>query len=364
MNVDKNKILYLSFNQDQTCINMGTTEGFVIYSLDPFKIKYEHKFGKGIGIAEIYLTSNVIGLVGGGDDPKYPTNKLVIWDDYQEKEIGEVDSGHRIVGVKFNKEHFAVVCNNSVKLYHLRTMQFVLKVDTYDNRVGVCSLSATPTSPILVTPGIKPGYVNIVNYETGITKTFKCHDNPIHNICLNADSTKIATAGNLGTLIRIHDVATQTKFRELRRGSDSCDIHNIHFSKDSKCLVVTSSKNTIHVFSLCKEYKNTKSSLKPLGLGLFNKFFNSEWSLFSIPWKLTPTDDSDIDNKSNIDNKYSKHISSIPICDEKEETYKMFTIGHNGKYISHQFQFNPAKLEKLKSGNLFEIEKMTQKDVK
>lgn len=361
MSSDNPKILHLSFNQDYTCINCGTTDGFIIYNIDPFKIRYQQKFGKGIGICEIYLTSNLIALVGGGDDPKYSTNKLVIWDDFQGKEIAEVDSGHRIVGVKFNDKCFAIVCKNSVKLYNFMDMKFLAKVDTYDNPNGVCSLSTNPTSPIMVTPGIKAGHINIINYQTGARKSFRCHDNPIHNISLNSDATKIATAGTLGTLIRIFDLATQTKFREVRRGSDACDIHDIHFSKDSKCLAVTSSKNTVHIFSLCKEYNNTKSSLKPLGL--FSGFFNSEWSLFSIPWKVQVVDDENSDDE-NSDPLSAKHICSIPLCDEKDETYKMFTMGYDGKFTTHQFQFNPAKLEKLKSGSLFQIEVMTPSDTK
>lgn len=357
---DKSKILYLSFNQDYSCISCGTTDGFVIYNIDPFKIRYQQKFGKGIGIAEIFYTSNLIALVGGGDDPKYPTNKLVIWDDYQGKAIADIDAEHRICGVKFNKETFAIVCQNSVKLFNFREMTFLDKIDTYDNPNGVCALSGNDQCKILVTPGTKPGYVNIFNYETKTQKSFKCHDHPITSLSLNSDATKIATASDQGTLIRVFDLPTQTKFREVRRGSDTCDIHDIHFSKDSKCLVVTSSKNTIHIFSLCKEYKNTTSNLQ--SLGLFSGFFNSEWSLFSVPWKVPTRDESD-DSDEEIDPMLAKHISAIPLCDDKEEIYKMFTIGYDGRFVTNQFQFNPAKMEKLKSGSLFQLEHINPSEI-
>ena len=137
MSSDNAKILYLSFNQDYSCISCGTTDGFVIYNIDPFKIRYQQKFGKGIGIAEIFYSSNLIALVGGGDDPKFSTNKLVIWDDYQGKEIADVVAEHRILGVKFNKECFAIVCQNSVKLYQFRDMKFLTKIETFDNPNGV-----------------------------------------------------------------------------------------------------------------------------------------------------------------------------------------------------------------------------------
>lgn len=358
----ESKILYLSFNQDYTCINCGTTDGFVIYNIDPFKVKYQQKFGKGIGIAEIFYTSNLMALVGGGDNPKYPTNKLVIWDDYQAKQIADIDAEHRIYGVKFNKECFAIVCQNSVKLYSFRDMTFIDKIETYDNPTGICELSNNENARVLVTLGSKPGYINIFNYETKTQKSFKCHDHQITCLSLNSDATKIATSGDKGTLIRVFDLPTQTKFREVRRGSDSCEIYGIHFSKDSKCISVTSSKNTIHVFSLCKEHPNVGTTLSPLGL--LNNYFNSEWSLFSVPWK--PADvDSDSDEERDKDVLRYKHIAGIPVCDDKEEIYKMFTIGYDGRFVTNSFQFNPAKIERLKSGSLYQLENSFQsEDVK
>ena len=91
---------------------------------------------------------------------------------------------------------------------------------------------------------------------------------------------------------------------------------------------------------------------------MFSGFFNSEWSLFSIPWKAPTAEDQNDDE--TLDPLIGKHICAIPICEEKEETYKMFTVGYDGKFMTHQFQFNPEKLEKLKSGNIFNIEATTQ----
>lgn len=44
----------------------------------------------GIGIIEMLYKSNLMALVGGGPNPKFPKNKVIIWDDYESKVVGEV----------------------------------------------------------------------------------------------------------------------------------------------------------------------------------------------------------------------------------------------------------------------------------
>jgi len=38
---DSKKLLYLNFNQDNTCISLGTDKGFIIYNISPFKEMYK-----------------------------------------------------------------------------------------------------------------------------------------------------------------------------------------------------------------------------------------------------------------------------------------------------------------------------------
>lgn len=38
--------------------------------------------GGGIAIAEMLYKTNLVALVGGGPTPKFPSHKVVLWDDY------------------------------------------------------------------------------------------------------------------------------------------------------------------------------------------------------------------------------------------------------------------------------------------
>lgn len=106
------------------------------------------------------------------------------------------------------------------------------------------------------------------------------HDTTIRCIALNLLGTKLATASERGTLIRVFDTTTGTKLTELRRGTNPATIYCINFDHDSSKLVVSSDHGTIHIFNLGEDRAREVSSLT-----LIPDYFKSQWSFckFTIP---------------------------------------------------------------------------------
>ena len=62
--------------------------------------------GGGIGIIEMLYRCNLVALVGGGKNPKFPPNKLILWDDAQFKSIGEISFLTEIKALKLRTSRF------------------------------------------------------------------------------------------------------------------------------------------------------------------------------------------------------------------------------------------------------------------
>lgn len=79
---EKDEVIYISFNQDQTYFAVATQKGFKIFKLDEeIELAINRDFGAGIGIIEMIHKTNIFAMVGGGQTPRHPKNKLMIWDD-------------------------------------------------------------------------------------------------------------------------------------------------------------------------------------------------------------------------------------------------------------------------------------------
>ncbi|KAJ5494969.1 SVP1-like protein 2 [Penicillium diatomitis] len=204
-------------------------------------------FNAGIGVVEMLGQSNYLAIVGGGRNPKFPQNKLVIWDDAKQKAAIILEFRTSVLGVRLSKSKIVVALLNSIHVYAFSTSPKKLSVyETSDNPLGLACLGQKK----LAFPGRSPGQVQLIELETGNISIIPAHSSPLRAMSLSPDGELLATASEAGTLVRIFSTANCTKLAELRRGVDHAIIFSLAFSPSNNLLAVTSDKSTLHIFDV------------------------------------------------------------------------------------------------------------------
>lgn len=128
----------VSFNQDFGCFAAGTSKGFRIYHCEPFKETFKRDFSSGgIGIVQMLFRSNILALVGGGATPRFAPNKVMIWDDHQNRCIGEIAFRSDVKAVKLRRDRVVAALSNKLYVYNFADLQLLDHIETCDNPKGV-----------------------------------------------------------------------------------------------------------------------------------------------------------------------------------------------------------------------------------
>jgi len=280
-----NGLLFIGFNQDQGCFCVGTESGFRIYNSDPLREKeaqdWSDSGGGGLRYLEMLFRCNYLAMVGTGQNPRYPGNKVCVWDDLKKKIVIELEFSTEVRCVRLRRDRIVVVLDSMVKVFTFTSTPTQLHVfDTSHNPRGLCSLSPSSTNSLLALPGPRPGHLQLVDLATtdAAPLDIAAHDSALACVTLNTQGTRLATASNKGTLIRVWDTASGALTSELRRGTQPASVNCINFSADSTLLCVASDHGTIHVFAVNDGSRNRQLQPPLAAAPFLPKYFSSEWS--------------------------------------------------------------------------------------
>ena len=306
LNNNFSEILYISFNQDSSCISIGSESGFKIINACPFLDLYYRDMKGGIGIVEILNNTNILGLAGGGKNPKYPLNEFVLWDEEKGEEIGNIKLKKDILNIKLKENKIYIVTSEKIYLFDFN----LNLIDVLESKNSFGLISLCYKEDIIAYPDKKiEGYIRIKNYDKKLNYFFFAHRTPLSCLHLNQEGNLIATSSLKGTLVRIYNILNGNLIQEVRRGHESSFINYISFDPSQKYFAVVSDRKTIHLFFLSDN-------------NLINNGDNNNIKSKIISEEEEEKKNEIVDNKKSVFNKFINYFGS-------EYSFTRFKINYN-----------------------------------
>ncbi|KAG7195190.1 Phosphatidylinositol 3,5-bisphosphate-binding protein [Scheffersomyces spartinae] len=407
-------ILCVAFNQDQGCFAVGHERGFVVYNTNPIDLRVKRNFGGGgstsndknkynvtsshstsasggSGIGHICMLhrTNYLALVGGGRNPKFASNNVVIWDDLKRKNSLSLEFMVPVMNVFLLRIRIIVVLRNQVIVYGFSAPpKQIVEYETLDNEHGIADLSASilstgtsilPTGSVksgnenetlsssspfgetakyqtLAFPGKTIGQIQIVDVSPAgqnknMVSIIKAHKSKIRAISLSRSGTLVASASETGTIIRIHSTQSTALLYEFRRGIDRAIITSMKFSPNDSRLAVLSDKNTLHVFTMQDPTRYNESNNSGIGSAYSNtndpkslptnkqhilrklqlpipipRYFQSTWSFCSINTNKYHHNEDDELNSHDLGTLGWSGNDTVVIIWKKKRIWEKYTI--------------------------------------
>ncbi|PTD07464.1 Autophagy-related protein 18 [Fusarium culmorum] len=271
---------FITFNQDHSCLAVGTSKGFRIYHTDPFSRIFSSDDGN-IAIIEMLFSTSLVALILS---PRH----LIIQNTKRASTICELTFPSAVLAVRLNRKRLAVVLEEEIYLYDISNMSLLHTIATSPNPSAICALSPSSENCFIAYPLPKPRedpdanrpahappqstFVAPTSGEVLIFDTLslkavnviEAHRSPLCCICLNNEGTLLATASETGTIIRVFSVPKGQKLYQFRRGTYPSTIYSMSFNLSSTLLCVSSTSDTIHIFRLGAPPGNTTPAGAPI----------------------------------------------------------------------------------------------------
>ncbi|KAM9392958.1 WD repeat domain phosphoinositide-interacting protein 2 isoform 2-T2 [Pholidichthys leucotaenia] len=270
------QLLFANFNQDNTSLAVGTQSGYKFFSLStvdkleqiyecrgkrrsswrPVQTQEEDEFKTRatsdtdeVCIVERLFSSSLVAIVS----LKSP-RKLKVCHFKKGTEICNYSYSNTILSVKLNRQRLVVCLEESLYIHNIRDMKVLHTIrETPPNPLGLCALSISNDNCYLAYPGSATiGEVQVFDtVNLRAANMIPAHDSPLAALAFDASGTKLATASEKGTVIRVFSIPEGQKLFEFRRGVKRCvTICSLAFSMDGLYLSASSNTETVHIFKL------------------------------------------------------------------------------------------------------------------
>jgi len=242
---------FVRFNQDNTCLAVGTISSYTLYSLnstdtlEPVYISDEPE----VYISERLFSSSLVAVVSN-----LSPRTLRVCHFKKGTEICRYSYSDKVRAVRMNRARLVVCLDESLYIHNIRDMKVIHTIrDTPSNPAGLLALSTDSTHNYLAYPGhSNTGELQVFDTINLASRVIiPAHESQLAAMQFSPSGTRIATASERGTVIRVFSCQDGSKLYELRRGlKRTASIFSLSFSPCGSFLACSSNTETVHVFKL------------------------------------------------------------------------------------------------------------------
>ncbi|XP_015689521.1 autophagy-related protein 18b isoform X2 [Oryza brachyantha] len=248
------QILCASFNQDNSMFYVGTKDGFRIFDAHNGRLCYEKNIG-GIGNMEMYFGSNLLAIVGTGEQPVLSPRRLCLFDTKIGATKKDLNFKTSVLAVRLSRKRLVVVLQDRTFIYDLNSTTILEEIETVPNTKGLCAFAPKSEACYLAIPAStsKGSALVYKASEPELICQIDAHQSALAAMAFSSNGTYLATASEKGTIIRVYLVAQATKSHSFRRGTYPSTIYSLSFGPSNDLpdvLVATSSSGSLHMFFL------------------------------------------------------------------------------------------------------------------
>ncbi|KAL6095250.1 wipi1 [Pungitius sinensis] len=265
-----------SFNQDTTSLSVGTRTGYRLFSVTAVdKLDCIHE---GVECPDVYIVerlfSSSLVVVVSVSMPR----RMNVYHFKKGTEICNYSYSNNILSVRLNRQRLVVCLEESLYIHNIKDMKLLKTLlNTPSNPTGLCALSVNHSNSYLAYPGSATiGEVTVYDANNLSTVTLiQAHDSPLAALAFNGSGTKLASASEKGTVIRVFSVPEGQRLFEFRRGMKRyVSISSLSFSADAQFLCASSNTETIHIFKL-EQHSPSRDEQSPTWSAYMGKMFTA-----------------------------------------------------------------------------------------
>jgi WD repeat-containing protein 45 len=240
-----------------------------------------------------------------------------------------------VKAVKLRRDRVVVVLLHKIYVYRFSDLKLLDQISTLENPRGLIALCPDSSSVVLACPGVTKGNVRVELYDLRKSQLIPAHESELAAIALNQQGTRLATASDKGTLIRVFDTHTGELLKELRRGMERAFINCITFNKTSDFVACSSDKGTVHIFSIqTKDKKSDNSSTNSKGEDDSSSSKNAT-SNFSLLRRIIPGVPKYVDSEWSF--AQVRGLEPQTICAFGQDPGTLIVVGADGSYLLSNF---------------------------